>query len=60
MIMRPVKIKRITPCLIADRVKSRMDDSGLVTPKTSRARPKTIITFSSDEEEEEEGEMPVL
>lgn len=36
------------------RGKSRTDDSDLVTPKTSRARPKTIITFSSDEEEEEE------
>lgn len=37
-----------------------MDDSDLVTPKISRARPKTVITFSSDEEEEEEeGEMAV-
>lgn len=36
------------------RAKSKMDDSDLVTPKTSRARPKTIITFSSDEGEEEE------
>ncbi|KAK3513826.1 hypothetical protein QTP70_028853 [Hemibagrus guttatus] len=36
------------------RGKSQMDDSDLVTPKTSRARPKTVITFSSDEEEEEE------
>ncbi|KAG7329017.1 hypothetical protein KOW79_007191 [Hemibagrus wyckioides] len=34
--------------------KSQMDDSDLVTPKTSHARPKTVITFSSDEEEEEE------
>lgn len=33
---------------------SRMDDSDLVTPKISRGRPKTIITFSSDEGEEEE------
>ncbi|KAG7328980.1 hypothetical protein KOW79_007154 [Hemibagrus wyckioides] len=36
------------------RGKSQMDDSDLVTPKTSHARPKTVITFSSDEEEEEE------
>ncbi|KAG7328985.1 hypothetical protein KOW79_007159 [Hemibagrus wyckioides] len=34
--------------------KSQMDDSDLVTPKTSHARPKIVITFSSDEEEEEE------
>ncbi|KAM9439758.1 condensin complex subunit 1 [Clarias gariepinus] len=36
------------------RGKSRMDDSDLVTPKPSRARPKATITFSSDEGEEEE------
>ncbi|MCJ8745013.1 hypothetical protein PDJAM_G00125420 [Pangasius djambal] len=36
------------------RGKSRMDDSDLVTPKTSRAHAKTVITFSSDEGEEEE------
>lgn len=36
-----------------------MDDSDLVTPKTTRARPKTIITFSSDEGEDEEGEKAV-
>ncbi|XP_060762025.1 condensin complex subunit 1 [Neoarius graeffei] len=35
------------------RAKSRMDDSDLVTPKTSRAHRKTII-FSSDEGEDEE------
>lgn len=45
--------------LIAGRGKSRMDDSDLVTPKPSRARPKATITFSSDEGEEEEGEMAV-
>ncbi|TSU88992.1 Condensin complex subunit 1 [Bagarius yarrelli] len=42
------------------RGKSRMDDSDLVTPKISRGRPKTIITFSSDEGEEEEEEDAVM
>ncbi|KAL7851331.1 hypothetical protein AOLI_G00216870 [Acnodon oligacanthus] len=36
------------------RGKSRMDESDLVTPKRSRARPKKVITFSSDEGEDEE------
>ncbi|XP_076837744.1 condensin complex subunit 1 [Brachyhypopomus gauderio] len=36
------------------RGKPRMDDSDLVTPKRSRARPKAVITFSSDEDQEED------
>ncbi|XP_036412389.1 condensin complex subunit 1 [Colossoma macropomum] len=36
------------------RGKSRKDESDLVTPKRSRARPKKVITFSSDEGEDEE------
>ncbi|KAG7329013.1 hypothetical protein KOW79_007187 [Hemibagrus wyckioides] len=47
----------LCPRVLADQ--HEMDDSDLVTPKTSHARPKTVITFSSDEEEEEEGEMAV-
>ncbi|KAI4881936.1 hypothetical protein NFI96_014582 [Prochilodus magdalenae] len=36
------------------RTKSKMDESDLVTPKVSRARPKKVISFSSDEGEDEE------
>ncbi|XP_062843887.1 condensin complex subunit 1 [Trichomycterus rosablanca] len=37
--------------------KTRLDDSDLVTPKPSRPRRKTVITFSSDEEDEEDAVM---
>ncbi|XP_066508931.1 condensin complex subunit 1-like isoform X2 [Hoplias malabaricus] len=39
------------------RAKSKMDESDLVTPKRSRARPKKVIAFSSDEGEDEDAVM---
>ncbi|XP_051552822.1 condensin complex subunit 1-like [Myxocyprinus asiaticus] len=36
------------------RGKPKLDDSELVTPKTTRSRPKPVITFTSDEEDEQE------
>ncbi|XP_035384528.1 condensin complex subunit 1 [Electrophorus electricus] len=39
------------------RRKPRADHSDLLTPKRSHARPKTVITFSSDEGEEEDAVM---
>uniref|UniRef100_A0A8B9H8X4 Condensin complex subunit 1 n=1 Tax=Astyanax mexicanus TaxID=7994 RepID=A0A8B9H8X4_ASTMX len=39
------------------RVKSKMDESDLVTPKRTRARPKKVMNFSSDEEEDEDAVM---
>ncbi|KAI7809455.1 condensin complex subunit 1 [Triplophysa rosa] len=48
---QPQKNKRKTT---RGRVKPKLDDSDLVTPKTTRSRPKPVITFTSDEEEQEE------
>ncbi|KTF89885.1 hypothetical protein cypCar_00032481 [Cyprinus carpio] len=39
------------------RGKPKLDDSDLVTPRKSRSRPKPAITFSSDEEEEDDAVM---
>ncbi|XP_051989898.1 condensin complex subunit 1-like [Xyrauchen texanus] len=36
------------------RGKPKLDDTDLVTPKTTRSRPKAVITFTSDEEDEQE------
>ncbi|XP_055059356.2 condensin complex subunit 1 [Misgurnus anguillicaudatus] len=36
------------------RGKPKLDDTDLVTPKTTRSRPKPVITFTSDEDEQED------
>uniref|UniRef100_A0A8C2CDB1 Condensin complex subunit 1 n=1 Tax=Cyprinus carpio TaxID=7962 RepID=A0A8C2CDB1_CYPCA len=45
------------PSTDQDLVTVYLDDSDLVTPRKSRSRPKPAITFSSDEEEEDDAVM---
>ncbi|XP_067308737.1 condensin complex subunit 1 isoform X2 [Pseudorasbora parva] len=51
---RPLKSVRRTT---RGRGKQKLDDSDLVTPRISRSRPKPAITFTSDEEEEDDAVM---
>jgi hypothetical protein len=50
-----IKNVSVLPGQSKQAVLSRIDDS-FVTPKASRKSKMPVITFSSDEEEEEEGE----